>query len=43
MQSRLLKHISVGLSEIATFNPATISTYDNLGAAFVAQNGKWIG
>jgi CubicO group peptidase (beta-lactamase class C family) len=42
VRERIFKHISVGLTEIATFNIFTIQNPANLGACFEGSNGKWV-
>ena len=42
VRENILKHISVGLPEVATFNAATIANSSNLGTIFVGKNGKWV-
>lgn len=41
VRDRILKHISVGLAEVATFNIATIQNPDNLGSCWTGSGGKW--
>ena len=42
VRENILKPLSAGLSEIATFNAGTISKTSNLGVIFVGSQGKWI-
>ena len=42
VRENILKHLSQGLSEVATFNAGTISDSSNLGTIFVGSNGKWV-
>ncbi len=42
IQQNILDFISEGLTEKATFNPATIKDYRNLGWIFVGRDGQWV-
>lgn len=42
MRERILRHISEGLAEIATFNIATIQNSEHLGTCFEEEDGKWV-
>lgn len=41
-RDHILTHISEGLPEVATFNPATINNPNNLGVIYIGDEGKWI-
>lgn len=41
MKNNILKHISRGLAEQATFNAAYITNSSNLGTIFIGNNGVW--
>lgn len=40
-RENILKPLSEGLSEIATFNPVTIKNINNLGVIYIGKSQKW--